>query len=161
MKPWKPTLASLLSLIVCGACAPANPPADASTEYARGPGNPYEESFASEAGVRPIKFGGWIKTLKEGDGPAPTSDSVVTVHYRGTLTDGTEFDSSYGRGQPATFPLQNVIRCWTFGVPMMKLGEKAKLVCPAAVAYGSKGAPPDIPGGATLAFEIELLSIVK
>jgi FKBP-type peptidyl-prolyl cis-trans isomerase FkpA len=84
---------------------------------------------------------------------------MVTVNYRGTLIDGTEFDSSYKRNEPATFPLNGVIACWTEGVQKMKVGGKSKLVCPASIAYGEQGSPPDIPPGATLAFEIELLGI--
>jgi len=83
----------------------------------------------------------------------------VRVHYHGTLTDGTVFDSSVQRGQPAEFPLNQVIPCWTEGVQRMKVGEKARLVCPSEVAYGDRGAPPNIPGGATLIFDVELLSI--
>jgi FKBP-type peptidyl-prolyl cis-trans isomerase FkpA len=81
------------------------------------------------------------------------------VNYRGTLIDGTEFDSSYKRNQPAQFPLSGVIRCWTEGVQKMKVGGKARLVCPSEIAYGDNGRPPTIPGGATLIFEIELLEI--
>ncbi len=98
-----------------------------------------------------------MKTLKEGDGATPTADDTVKVNYRGTLLDGTEFDSSYKRNEPATFPLKNVIPCWTNGVAMMKAGGKAKLVCPSEVAYGDQGHPPTIPGGSTLIFEVELL----
>jgi FKBP-type peptidyl-prolyl cis-trans isomerase FkpA len=83
----------------------------------------------------------------------------VKVNYRGTLIDGTEFDSSYKRNQPAQFPLSGVIRCWTEGVQKMKVGGKARLVCPSEIAYGDSGRPPTIPGGATLIFEIELLEI--
>jgi FKBP-type peptidyl-prolyl cis-trans isomerase FkpA len=82
----------------------------------------------------------------------------VKVHYRGTLVDGTEFDSSYRRNEPAQFPLNGVIGCWTEGVQKMKTGGKAVLVCPANLAYGEQGRP-SIPGGATLIFEIELLEI--
>jgi FKBP-type peptidyl-prolyl cis-trans isomerase FkpA len=82
----------------------------------------------------------------------------VKVHYRGTLTNGKEFDSSYGHA-PAEFPLNRVIPCWTEGVQLMKVGGKSRLVCPSNIAYGDAGAPPDIPGGATLVFEIELLGI--
>jgi FKBP-type peptidyl-prolyl cis-trans isomerase FkpA len=84
----------------------------------------------------------------------------VKVHYRGTLIDGTEFDSSYKRNAPATFPLGGVIRCWTEGVQLMKVGGKATLVCPSDLAYGD-GGRPSIPGGATLVFEIELLEITN
>ena len=81
------------------------------------------------------------------------------MNYRGTLDDGKEFDSSYKRGQPAEFGLNQVIPCWTEGVQKMKVGGKAKLVCPSSIAYGDRGHPPVIPPGATLTFEIELLSI--
>jgi FKBP-type peptidyl-prolyl cis-trans isomerase FkpA/FKBP-type peptidyl-prolyl cis-trans isomerase FklB len=85
----------------------------------------------------------------------------VKVHYHGTLIDGTVFDSSVQRGQPATFPLNGVIPCWTEGVQRMKVGEKSRLVCPSQIAYGDRGAPPKIKPGATLVFEVELLEIVK
>ena len=102
-----------------------------------------------------------ITTLKEGTGASPKSTETVKVHYRGVLEDGKEFDSSYGRGQPATFPLNRVIACWTEGVQTMKVGGKAKLLCPAKLAYGSRGVPGTIPPDATLIFEVELLEIVK
>jgi len=102
-----------------------------------------------------------ITMLKEGTGASPRSSDTVKVHYRGTLVDGKEFDSSYGRGQPATFPLNRVIPCWTEGVQLIKLGGKAKLVCPSSLAYGSRGVPGAIPPDATLIFEVELVEIVK
>ena len=102
-----------------------------------------------------------ITTLKDGSGASPKSTETVKVHYRGVLENGKEFDSSYGRGQPATFPLNRVIPCWTEGVQTMKVGGKAKLVCPAKLAYGSRGVPGTIPPDATLVFEVELLEIVK
>jgi FKBP-type peptidyl-prolyl cis-trans isomerase FkpA len=98
------------------------------------------------------------KELKAGSGPSPAASDTVKVNYRGTFTDGKEFDSSYSRNQPAEFPLSNVIRCWTEGVQKMKVGGKARLVCPSDIAYGDQGRG-GIPGGATLVFEIELLSI--
>jgi FKBP-type peptidyl-prolyl cis-trans isomerase FkpA len=101
-----------------------------------------------------------ITTLKDGSGVSPKSSETVKVHYRGTLSNGNEFDSSYGRGQPATFPLNRVIPCWTEGLQMMKVGGKAKLVCPPNMAYGSRGVP-GIPPDSTLTFEVELLEIVK
>jgi FKBP-type peptidyl-prolyl cis-trans isomerase FkpA len=101
-------------------------------------------------------------SLKNGSGPSPAATDVVRVHYRGTLPDGKEFDSSYGRGQPAEFPLNRVIKCWTEGVQKMKVGGKAKLVCPPGIAYGERGTPGGpIPPNATLHFEVELLAIVK
>jgi FKBP-type peptidyl-prolyl cis-trans isomerase FkpA len=93
-----------------------------------------------------------------GTGASPVASDVVRVHYRGTLIDGAEFDSSYKRNQPASFPLGGVIKCWTEGVQLMKVGGKATLVCPSDIAYGD-GGRPGIPGGATLTFEIELLGI--
>lgn len=99
--------------------------------------------------------------ITEGKGAAPKATDKVKVHYAGTLVDGKEFDSSYKRGEPITFALNQVIPCWTQGVQMMKVGGKAKLVCPAKIAYGDDGRPPVIPGGASLVFEIELLGIEK
>ena len=94
-----------------------------------------------------------------GNGASPTASDRVRVHYRGTLINGTEFDSSYARNEPAEFPLGGVIRCWTEGVQRMKVGGKARLVCPSDMAYGD-GGNQAIPGGAALIFEIELLDIV-
>jgi FKBP-type peptidyl-prolyl cis-trans isomerase FkpA len=98
--------------------------------------------------------------LREGGGAAPVATDVVKVHYRGTFPDGREFDSSYGRGQPAEFPLNRVIKCWTEGVQRMKVGGKARLVCPPGLAYGERGAGSVIPPNATLHFDVELLDIV-
>ncbi len=100
-----------------------------------------------------------ITTLKVGTGAAPKATDTVTVHYRGTLENGKEFDSSYKRGQPATFPLSNVVPCWTEGVQKIKVGGKAKLVCPPQLAYGSRGVPGVIPANATLTFEVEVIAI--
>ena len=94
-----------------------------------------------------------------GSGREPEGDSdTVRVHYHGTLRDGTVFDSSVERGEPATFPLNSVIPCWTEGVQKMKVGGKSKLICPADIAYGDRGQGPIKPG-ATLVFEVELLAI--
>lgn len=102
------------------------------------------------------------RSLKDGNGGAPVATDVVRVHYRGTFPDGREFDSSIARGQPAEFPLNRVIKCWTEGVQKMKVGGKAQLVCPPAIAYGERGTPGGpIPPNATLHFEVELLGIVK
>ncbi len=101
------------------------------------------------------------RVLKAGDGASPQATDTVRVHYRGTFPDGREFDSSHRRGQPAQFPLNRVIPCWTEGVQKMKVGGKAALVCPAAIAYGERGTPGGpIPPNATLHFEVELLGIV-
>jgi FKBP-type peptidyl-prolyl cis-trans isomerase FkpA len=102
-----------------------------------------------------------ITTLQEGSGTSPKPAEMVKVHYRGTLSDGKEFDSSYKRGQPVSFLLSRVIPCWTEGVQTMKPGGKAKLVCPPALAYGSRGVPGTIPPDATLTFEIELLEVAS
>ena len=102
-----------------------------------------------------------ITMLKEGSGASPKSTDTVKVHYRGTLNSGKEFDSSYGRGLPASFPLNRVIPCWTEGVQLMKVGGKARLLCPPGLAYGSRGVPGTIPPDSTLIFEIELLEILK
>jgi len=112
---------------------------------------PKEEMTASGIG---------ITMLKEGNGASPKASDTVKVHYRGTLTDGKEFDSSYRRNEPATFPLNRVIPCWTEGVQKIKVGGKAKLVCPSNLAYGSRGVP-GIPPNSTLIFEVELLDIAK
>ena len=116
---------------------------------------------AAEAGAKKTPSGAIVKTIKEGTGATPAATDTVKVHYHGTLIDGTVFDSSVKRGEPATFPLNGVIKCWTEGVQTMKVGGKSRLVCPANVAYGDRGAPPVIKPGATLVFEVELLEIVK
>ena len=99
------------------------------------------------------------QSLKEGTGPSPAATDRVKVHYRGTFMDGKEFDSSYKRNEPTEFPLNRVIKCWTEGVQRMKVGGKAKLTCPPAIAYGERGAGGVIPPNATLQFEVELLEI--
>lgn len=125
-------------------------------------GKEYAEAFKKEPGVVEIPEGGWLKHLTPGTGDTPTAADTVRVHYRGTLIDGTEFDSSYKRGEPIESGLSGgLIQCWLKGVPLIKKGGKAKLVCPSDVAYGDEGRPPTIKGGATLVFEIELVDIVK
>ena len=124
-------------------------------------GREYAEKAAKEPGATKLADGLVFKTLKPGDGPSPQATDKVKVNYEGKLTNGTVFDSSYKRGQPAEFGLNQVIKCWTEGVAKMKVGEKARLVCPSDIAYGDHGHPPTIPGGATLVFEIELLGITK
>jgi FKBP-type peptidyl-prolyl cis-trans isomerase FkpA len=101
------------------------------------------------------------RSLKDGTGPSPAVTDTVKVHYRGTLADGTEFDSSHGRGQPAEFPLNRVIKCWTEGVAKMKVGGKARLTCPPEIAYGNRAVGGKIPANSTLFFDVELLEIRK
>jgi len=115
---------------------------------------------AKEAGAVVTESGLVFRSLKEGKGSSPQATDTVRVHYRGTLPDGKEFDSSYSRGQPAEFPLNRVIKCWTEGVQKLKVGGKAKLTCPPGIAYGERGAGGVIPPNATLLFEVELLGIV-
>jgi FKBP-type peptidyl-prolyl cis-trans isomerase FkpA len=131
------------------------------TEKEKAAGKAYGEKFAKENGVKTMTGGGWYKIEKKGTGAAATPDDTVKVNYEGKLLDGSVFDSSYKRGEPATFPLKGVIPCWTNGVSQLKVGGKAKLVCPSDAAYGDRGHPPVIPGGATLVFEVELLDVVK
>lgn len=118
---------------------------------------------ADAADAREVKTdsGILITTIKEGSGESPGRSNTVSVHYRGVLIDGKEFDSSYNRGQPATFPLNRVIPCWTEAVQTMKVGGKVKLTCPPSLAYGSRGVPGVIPPDSTLIFEVELLGISK
>ena len=119
----------------------------------------YLDKAASEPGAQKTASGLVYRVVTAGSGASPKATDTVKVHYRGTLTSGKEFDSSYARNEPAEFPLNRVIPCWTEGVQLMKVGGKSRLVCPSSIAYGESGAPPDIPGGATLIFEIELLGI--
>jgi FKBP-type peptidyl-prolyl cis-trans isomerase FkpA len=116
---------------------------------------------AAAKGATSTDSGLIIVTLSEGEGASPAASDTVKVHYHGTLRDGTVFDSSVDRGTPAEFPLNRVIPCWTEGLQLLKVGGKARLVCPPDIAYGDKGAPPTIPGGAALVFEVELIEIVK
>jgi len=116
---------------------------------------------AKEPGAVVTPSGLVYRALKEGTGASPAASDVVRVHYQGTFPDGREFDSSYRRGQPADFPLNRVIPCWTEGVQRMKPGGKAKLTCPANIAYGERGAGGVIPPNATLVFEVELLGLAR
>ncbi|HEY2845012.1 MAG TPA: FKBP-type peptidyl-prolyl cis-trans isomerase [Bryobacteraceae bacterium] len=121
----------------------------------------YLDKAAAEPGAQKTASGLVYRDITAGSGASPKATDTVKVHYRGTLISGKEFDSSYARNEPAEFPLNMVIPCWTEGVQKMKVGGKARLVCPSSIAYGDNGAPPEIPGGATLVFEIELLGIAK
>lgn len=120
----------------------------------------YIERAAKEKGALKTPSGLVYKSLREGTGASPTAADTVKVHYRGTLIDGREFDSSYAAGKPAEFRLDQVIKCWTEGVPRMKAGGKARLICPPDIAYGERGSGI-IPANATLVFEVELLEVVK
>jgi FKBP-type peptidyl-prolyl cis-trans isomerase len=118
----------------------------------------FADQIAAEPGAERLPSGVVISPITEGDGANPTATSTVTVHYHGTLRDGTVFDSSVERDEPATFPLTGVIPCWTEGVQKIRVGGKAKLLCPSDTAYGDAGVP-GIPGGSALLFEVELLAI--
>lgn len=137
MTPHSLLIPALLSLAACGVHA------GAATEI---------ETLAS---------GVTIAHAKVGTGAMPTATDRVKVHYRGTLVDGTEFDSSYARNEPAVFPLSQVIRCWTQGLQRIKVGGKARLTCPSATAYGERGAGGMVPPNAILNFDVELLAIER
>ena len=132
-----PHFAALISAVAVASCAVVTAPA---------------ETLAS--GVKVVH-------TTNGTGAIPKATDTVKVHYKGTLADGKEFDSSYKRGSPATFPLNQVVPCWTEGLQKMKVGGKATLTCPPATAYGSQGAGNAVPPNATLTFEVELLGIEK
>jgi len=119
------------------------------------------DAAAREPGAVKTPSGAVVRITKTTTGPTPAPTDRVQVNYTGKLTDGTEFDSSRKQGQPVTFPLNGVIKCWTEGVGMMKVGEKAVLTCPSDTAYGDGGQGGRIPGGATLVFDVELISIPK
>lgn len=119
-----------------------------------------EENAAREE-VSVTDSGLQYEVLEASDGAMPTIDDTVTVHYVGTLTDGTEFDSSIARGEPASFPLQGVIPGWTEGLQLMPVGSKYRFVIPSDLAYAERGAPPAIGPDATLVFEVELLEIAE
>ena len=121
--------------------------------------NPVTTAAAKEPNAVSTASGMVYRSLKDGTGASPKASDTVKVHYRGTLPDGKEFDSSYKRNEAIEFPLSRVIPCWTEGVPLMKVGGKAKLTCPPATAYGDRGAGNVIPPKATLLFEVELLAI--
>jgi FKBP-type peptidyl-prolyl cis-trans isomerase FkpA len=124
-------------------------------------GEGYLEKAAKEPGAVKTASGLVYIPVKEGTGASPTAASKVKVNYEGKLVDGKVFDASAKHGGPATFPLNGVIPCWTEGMQKLKVGGKARLVCPAALAYGDRGAGGEIPPGATLDFEVELLEILK
>ncbi len=120
----------------------------------------YLEENAKKDGVVTLESGLQYKVITAGEGASPKAESKVQVHYKGTLLDGTEFDSSYKRGEPASFPVNGVIAGWTEALQLMKEGSKWQLVIPAQLAYAERGAPPMIPPNATLIFDVELLKIL-
>src|SRR5437588_2324175 len=124
-------------------------------------GQEFVDKVAKEKDATKTASGVVIRTITPGTGASPAATDVVKVNYEGKLIDGTVFDSSIKRGQPAEFPLNGVVPCWTEALQKMKKGEKAQVVCPSAVAYGDRGSPPTIPPGATLSFEVELLDFHK
>lgn len=152
------SLPLLASLLLSGAHA-ADTKAAATTSVTT--------STAAGAAEAPLTVGASVTTssglvfklMKQGQGPSPKASDTVKVHYRGTLADGKEFDSSYSRGAPAEFPLNRVIKCWTEGVQRLQVGGSARLTCPPAIAYGERGAGRVIPPNATLTFDVELLGI--
>jgi FKBP-type peptidyl-prolyl cis-trans isomerase FkpA len=121
--------------------------------------NDFAQVAAKEPGAKVTASGLVFRSLQDGQGTSPVATDKVKVHYRGTFPDGKEFDSSFKRNQPIDFPLNAVIPCWTEGVQLMKVGGKAKLTCPPAIAYGARGAGGVIPPNATLQFEVELIAI--
>jgi FKBP-type peptidyl-prolyl cis-trans isomerase FkpA len=137
----KPYL-TLISIVALTACSSSSSTA-------------YLEKAAAMPGATRTPSGLIYRELRAGTGTSPSASDTVKVNYRGTLVNGKQFDAN----NDLKFPLNQVIPCWTEGVQKMKVGGKAELVCPASIAYGDQGAPPDIPGGATLIFEIELLGI--
>jgi FKBP-type peptidyl-prolyl cis-trans isomerase FkpA len=126
----------------------------ASTSFAAEPANTAEvkQTITTRSGLK-------YTSLREGSGASPGPNATVRVHYRGTLLNGREFDSSYKSGRPAEFQLSNVIKCWTEGLQMMKVGGKAKLLCPSNLAYGEEGIMGSVPRFSPLMFEVELLEI--
>src|SRR5213594_1365108 len=124
-------------------------------------GQEFVDKVSKEKDATKTPSGIVIRTITAGAGASPAATDVVKVHYEGKLVDGTVFDSSIKRGEPAEFPLNGVVPCWTEALQKMKKGEKAQIVCPSSMAYGDRGSPPSIPPGATLSFEVELLDFHK
>jgi len=134
--------------------------AGARAEKAKLAGQEFAAKVAKESGAVTTPSGLVYLSLKEGNGDSPVETDKVKVHYRGTFIDGKEFDSSYKRNEPTEFQLNGVIKCWTEGLQKMKVGGKAKLTCPASIAYGDRNSGP-IPAGSTLSFDVELISVTK
>ena len=131
------------------------------TDKEKAAGAAFLTKAAGEKDATKTESGLVIKTVKAGTGDSPKAENQVKVHYEGKFTDGKVFDSSIKRNEPAVFPLGGVIPCWTEALQLMKVGGKAQVVCPPNLAYGDEGRPPQMRGGATLVFDVELLEIVK
>jgi FKBP-type peptidyl-prolyl cis-trans isomerase len=151
-KTTSPAIAAMAVLLLStSACKTDTKPAGTATEAAK-PASPATQTVSLPSGLQ-------YEVLAPGSGRTPGATDSVTVHYRGTLTDGTEFDSSYGRGEPATFPVNRVIRGWTEALQLMKEGDKWRLTIPPQLAYGERGVPGRIPANSTLVFEVELIRV--
>ncbi len=148
---------SLAAFVLAIACLSLNPAVMA--ESALEKGKQFLAENAKKEGVKSTDSGLQYEVLKEGEGKSPKATDTVLVHYRGTLLDGTEFDSSYKRNEPIEFPLNRVIPGWTEGVQLMKEGAKYKFFIPSELAYGSSGAGGSIGPDETLIFEVELLKV--
>ena len=135
--------------------------AQATTNQNRAAGEAFLAKNKGRKEVTTTVSGLQYEVITSGNGPKPKATDVVRVHYRGTLLDGTEFDSSYKRKAPVSFPLNRVIPGWTEGLQLMPVGAKYRFFIPSQLAYGKRGAPPNIGGDATLTFDVELLEIVK
>lgn len=134
---------------------------EAATTKEKETGAAFLAKAATEKDATKTASGMVYKVVSAGTGETPKAEDTVKVHYEGRFTDGKVFDSSIKRGEPISFPLAGVIPCWTEGVQLMKVGGKAQLVCPPEMAYGDQGRPPQMRGGATLVFDVELLEIVN
>jgi len=130
-------------------------------DAAKKSGQEFADKVAKEKDATKTTSGIVMRTITPGTGASPAADDVVKVHYEGKLVDGTVFDSSIKRGEPVEFPLNGVVPCWREALQKMKKGEKAQVVCPSSLAYGERGMPPDIPPGATLSFEVQLIDFHK
>jgi FKBP-type peptidyl-prolyl cis-trans isomerase FkpA len=124
-------------------------------------GQAYRDKAATAKGATTTPSGLIMTTVQAGSGPSPTADDTVKVQYEGKLVDGTVFDSSKQHGEPLSFKVSGVVPCWTEALQHMSVGAKVKLICPPDLAYGDRGSPPQIPGGSTLVFDVELLAIDK
>ena len=124
-------------------------------------GQEFMQANRDKPGVTELPEGIQYEVIKEGNGPQPAITDKIKAHYRGSLLDGKEFDSSFKRNQPFSAPLKSLIHGWQIAIPLMKEGSHWRLWIPSSLAYGDRGAGSDIPGGATLIFEVELLEILK